>query len=35
MKPKNLSKAKKATWAAPAIKDIPIFFEVSLYSGSK
>jgi hypothetical protein len=25
----------KRTWTAPTLKDIPIFFEVSLYSGTR
>jgi len=25
----------KRTWTAPKLKDIPIFFEVSLYSGTR
>jgi len=32
----RFSKMKaKRTWTAPTLKDIPIFFEVSLYSGTR
>lgn len=31
----NTRKVKKPIWVKPSFKDLPIFFEVCLYAGSR
>ena len=33
--PMNTRKVKKPIWVKPSFKDLPIFFEVCLYAGSR